>query len=298
MVNNNKVYIHLGLHKTGSTFFQKKFYPMYSEFNYKHLRDASTLSEFNQYILRENALTFSLEHAKTLFYKHLSPNETEQGILTLCEEQFSGFPLQDALNRKMIFDRLLAFFPNANFVIVLRNQKDFVKSMYAEYLKKGGTATLKNFLTRKDSTLNFSRGSYLKYFDYYNCIKNRVTEKKVKVLYYEDLNYNPELFFNELNSFFNLNLSISESILNAKENVSFKSEFFNSVRFYNIIGKTPYGKDHLIPTRFKNKIIKMHRSFSKKNTELDEQYINQFLDSFEFKNNLLPQYDRVNKYGY
>jgi len=202
MVENSNVYIHLGLHKTGSTFFQKTLYPSYPEFNYKPLRNKNVLADFNQYMLRENALTFDLDYAHTLFYKHLDNKTAENGILTLCEEQFSGFPLQDATNRKLMFDRLHAFFPNANYILVLRNQKDFVTSMYAEYLKKGGTASLKDFLSRKDSTLNFSRASYLKYFDYYSYLCEHIPKHKLKVLYYEELKHDSQSFFNDLCAFF------------------------------------------------------------------------------------------------
>src|SRR5690606_36023347 len=206
MVTNSKIFIHLGLHKTGTTFFQKSFYPFHPEFNYKHLRDKEVLADFNQYILRENELFYDIKEAKALFYKNLDEHKINEGVLTLCEEQFSGFPLQDAYNRKIIFDRLNAFFPNANYILVLRNQKDFVKSMYAEYLKKGGTASLKEFLSRKDSQINFAKGSYLQYVTYYEYIKSKILESKIKILYYEDLKHQPALFYKSLLDFFKLDL--------------------------------------------------------------------------------------------
>src|SRR5690606_3313123 len=117
----------------------KSFYPSHPQFNYKHLRSPDVLAEFNQYILRENELIYEINEAIRLFNQNISKKTVGNGILTLCEEQFSGFPLQNAFNRKLIFDRLNSLFPNAKYILVLRNQNDFVKSMYAEYLKKGGT---------------------------------------------------------------------------------------------------------------------------------------------------------------
>lgn len=297
MVNNEKVYIHLGLHKTGTTFFQKSFYPSHPQFNYKHLRSKEILADFNQFILRENELTFNLDMAASLFYQNFSKKEANEGILTFCEEQYSGFPLQDAYNRKIIFDRLNAFFPKANYILVLRNQQDFVKSMYAEYLKKGGSASLNDFLRRKDTQLNFARGSYLRYFTYYNYIKNQVSEDRIKVLYYEDLKYQPTLFYENLLDFFKLDLKIDQDILKVKKNVSFNEKKFEAIRFYNRIGKTAYGKDNLISERFKKYIVATYQTL-KRNTLNEDEIIVNFVKSLKLDNYKLPEYERIKKYNY
>ncbi len=298
MVNNKDVYIHLGLHKTGTTFFQKIFYPSYPEFNYKHLRAKEVLADFNQYILRENELTFNFDKAASLFYQNLSKKETIERIFTLCEEQYSGFPLQDAYNRKIIFDRLNTFFPNANYILVLRNQKDFIRSMYAEYLKKGGTASLLDFLKRKDSQLNFARGGYLRYFTYYDYIRNKVPEERIKVLYYEDLKYQPALFYKNLLDFFKLDLKIDLELIKNKKNVSFSNKKFEAVRFYNRIGKTSYGRDHLISRRFRKYIIDTYQTIVRKSLDEEEKIINDFVKFLELDNSELPDYHRIKKYNY
>ena len=149
MIANNNIYIHLGLHKTASTFFQKSFYPSYQVFNYKPLREKKDLAEFNQYILRENEISFSIERALELFVKNFTLEEINNKRITLCEEQFSGFPLQDAYNRTIVFNRLHQLFPNAKYLFVVRNQKDFIKSMYAEYLKKRWNRKFKFILINK-----------------------------------------------------------------------------------------------------------------------------------------------------
>lgn len=297
MVNNKKVYIHLGLHKTGTTYFQKSFYPSHPQFNYKHLRAKEVLADFNQFILRENELTFNLDKATSLFYQNLSKKEANEGILTLCEEQYSGFPLQDSYNRKIIFDRLNAFFPKANYILVLRNQRSFVKSMYAEYLKKGGTASLNNFLMRKDSQLNFARGSYLRYFTYYSYIKSQVSEDRIKVLYYEDLKYQPSLFYKNLLDFFKLDFKIDQETINDKKNISFKEKKFEAVRFYNRIGKTPYGKDNLISSRFKKYILATYQTLMR-NALNEDEIIVKFVKSLDLDNSKLPEYHRIRKYNY
>lgn len=297
MIDNENIFIHLGLHKTATTFFQKSFYPSHPEFNYKHLRDKAVLAEFNQYLLRENELSYDINKAKTLFFKNIDTNDVISGILTLCEEQYSGFPLQNAYNRKIIFDRLHAFFPNANYILVLRNQKEFIKSMYAEYLKKGGTANLQNFLTRNDSQISFAKGSYLQYGAYYSYIKNNIPTNKIKILYFEDLKNQPTLFYKNLLEFFKMDIKINHALVNKKINISHSSRSFESQRFFNKIGKTPYGKDHLISNRYKDIIMKIHQLFF--GSYLNEvETISHYINSMKFDNSQLPEYERIKNYGY
>lgn len=298
MIKNNRIYIHLGLHKTGTTFFQKSLYPSYKEFNYKSLRDPDVLAEFNQYILRENELTYCLDTAEDLFFKNLDLEKADKEILTLCEEQFSGLPLQDAINRKLLFDRLNALFPNANYILVVRNQKDWIKSMYAQYLKKGGTATLDSFLSRKDTSLNFSRGAYIQYYEYYRYIIQQTKLNRVQLLYYEDLIYDPKLFFQQLLTFFKLQIPIDVENLNDKRNVSSRTSVHEAIRFYNIIAKTSSNPDHLIPSRFKNLVLKTYPKLGKRRVSIDDEVIEIFIKRLQLDNSALPDYNRIRNYGY
>jgi hypothetical protein len=297
MIDNKAIYIHLGLHKTASTFFQKEFYPKHEEFNYLHLRDKEALAKFNQYILRENDLFFSKETAKDLFIQNINQEQLENSSkITLCEEQFSGFPLFDAYNRKTIFDRLNSVFPNAKFVLVLRNQKDFILSMYAEYLKKGGQETFKHFLSANKTHLNFSKGSYLQYYTYYEYICSIVGNENIKIFYYEDMKKDPLIFFKTLSAYFGLSSPINFDLLRKKENTSFPINDYETERFLNRLCKTPYSPNHF----FKRKHLKFfHPIISLITKKIDHNKIVQaYIDKMNFKNELLPEYYRIKKYGY
>lgn len=297
MIDNTEFYIHLGLHKTASTFFQKKLYPSYRDFNYLHLRDKSSLSAFNQYVLRENDLFFSTKVAKKLFFRSLDKNELSKfKKITLCEEQFSGFPLHDAYNRKIIFDRLHKLFPKAKYILVLRNQKDFILSMYAEYLKKGGQESIENFLSVKKTNLNFSRGSYLQYYSYIKYIVSIVGGANIKVLYYEDMKSEPSSFFQSLLSFFNINIKIDLELIRQKENISFSIRDYEIVRFYNRFCKSTYSPNHFF-NRKHLKFITPLVSYMKKDKDF-QKVVDSYIKKLNFNNENLPEYSRIKKYGY
>ena len=296
MIDNKEVYIHLGLHKTASTFFQKKVYPIYKEFNYLHLRDKNTLAEFNQYVLRENDLFFSKEIAKNLFYKNTNTKQFASNRITLCEEQFSGFPLFDAYNRKSIFDRLNSIFPNAKYILVLRNQRDFILSMYGEYLKKGGQETLSDFLSVNKTHLNFSKGSYLQYYSYYKYIISKVGKDNIEIFYYEDMKSDPRAFFNTLQNYFNLSFDIKFDLIKQKENVSFSTKEYEVERFFNRFCKSPYSPNHFFK-RKSFKYLKPLINYIIKNEDF-QKTIDDYLKSKNFNNEFLPEYSRIKKYGY
>jgi hypothetical protein len=297
MIDQIPVYIHLGLHKTASTFFQRKFYPNHHEFNYLHLRDKNTLGAFNQYVLRENDLFFKEEKAIEFFYQNLDQEKLyNEKRITLCEEQFSGFPLLDAYNRKRIFDRLHLIFPKAKYILVLRNQRDFIISMYAEYLKKGGQESFTNFLSVSNTHLNFSRGTYLHYYKYYDYISSVVGINNIQILYYEDLIDTPKYFFEIILNYFEVDFDIDLSILNRKENVSFSSSEYEKVRFLNRFCKTPYSPNHLL-NRKKIKILNAIIPFFLEK-EKYELVVDDYINKINFSNELLPEYNRIKKYGY
>jgi len=197
---------------------------------------------------------------------------------------------------KVFLDRLNKIFPNAKYILVLRNQKDFILSMYAEYLKKGGQETIENFLSAKKTNLNFSRGSYLHYNSYYDYIISKVGKDNIKIFYYEVMKRDPHVFFKTLLSYFNLSFDIDLDVMNQKENVSFSTKDYEVVRFFNKFCKSSYSPNHFVNRKhlqyFKSLIHYMVRNKS------FEKVIDNFLKTKNFNNKLLPEYTRIKKYGY
>ena len=94
-----------------------------------------------------------------------------------------------------------------------------------------------------------------------------------------------------------LNLDIRDFNMDNKNNVSVNDAYFEAVRFYNRIGRTSYNPDHLISSRYKSRIVKTAGLFLKKNPDFDI-LINNYINTIDFQNNLLPDYERVRRFGY
>jgi hypothetical protein len=126
-----EIYIHIGLHKTASTFLQEKVFPHIPGIHYvkrslvrKPLLDIVFLNESR---IRPDALRADiLAHCR-------------EGRNLISDEDLSGSPLYGYINRRAILEKLGMVFPGAKVIITLRNQKDILLSIYKHYLKNGGT---------------------------------------------------------------------------------------------------------------------------------------------------------------
>ncbi|MQM38856.1 hypothetical protein KBTX_02877 [wastewater metagenome] len=137
MTPSTESIIHAGYHKTATTWFQKRFYPLVSSHRYiprDHVQEA---------LLKPHAFNFSPEHARTA----LELDGT--GPVILCEEELSGsFETaghQGAMSKE-IADRLTRVLPRARIVLFIRHQVDMIASAYAQYIKGGGTLAPEQFL--------------------------------------------------------------------------------------------------------------------------------------------------------
>ena len=130
-MNNKNIIIHIGLHKTGTTYLQYNFFPRLEKVLYAH--------------------------GNSFFVPWRDQVETDNCHMLLSYEGFSG----TAWNMNGIkgiendhtwiksFEtnviNLKRFFPTAVILVFFRKQGDLLLSMYKQYLHEGGTLPLKEF---------------------------------------------------------------------------------------------------------------------------------------------------------
>lgn len=167
-----KTIIHVGLHKTATTFLQENVWPTIRGYTYLSRPYTQHNSAFNQ-----------LQYAdETLYKKDLVLKELEHikaNHLLISDESFSGKPEYFSyLNRTIIAKRLKELFPEAEIILFLRDQKDILLSHYNSYIKMPyGIKTIDNFLYKPSRNYHYS--DYQKYPDQYD----------IKSLYYNTNDY-------------------------------------------------------------------------------------------------------------
>lgn len=208
--------IHIGYHKTGTTFFQKNFYPMVRNADYIDRRI------IQKDLLAKRPFYFSADK----FVEKIKTISTNRFII--CDEDISGNIFSGGLYgcfSKEMGMRLHTSFPHAHIIIFIRNQVSMIASIYAFYVKGGGTERINHFLFSGES--NYVSPSFsFAHFDYKSLVgfyQNLFGKDNVHVFCYEDFAQDNYLFLKKYAAHFNLDIAIEKvelSIVNTGINDS------------------------------------------------------------------------------
>lgn len=132
-MNNKRLIIHIGLHKTGTTYLQYNLFPDMKDVMYIHGNQF-----FRQWSLQANE-----EYSNFLLsYEGFSGLAWEQNALMNRRPNSAGGWLKSF---KQNIQNLKNAFPNAIIVCVFRKPGDLLISMYKQYIHEGGILDLPDF---------------------------------------------------------------------------------------------------------------------------------------------------------
>lgn len=190
--------IHIGYHKTATTWFQDEFYPHSTSHAY-HSRNAVKAA-----LITPHALAFDPKIARQTF------QSSGGRPPLLCEEGLSGYLHNGGLAgfmSKCMADRLAATFPDAHVIIALRSQPQIIAATYQQYVRGGGTYSARRYLFPE----KFNRGAFaesykvprfaLNHFEYDRLIAYYDTlfgRDNVHVFLYEDFRADRDTVLNAL----------------------------------------------------------------------------------------------------
>lgn len=192
------ILFHIGYHKTGSSFLQRT---LFDDGDVGFVRLGGERRLINRHLIATNSF-------------HELPSETVERIeseaaaaaasgktLVVSHERLSGYPASGGYDSRLIADRLHGAFPHARVLIVVREQKSFIRSMYSQYLTDGGDLSLRNFLNPPEPHLNRIPGwdfSFLAYDRLIGHYRNLFGPERVLVLPFELLTREPERFVGDI----------------------------------------------------------------------------------------------------
>ena len=186
--------VHIGYHKTATTWFQERFYP--------HVISHRFVSPqlVRESLLNPHAFGFDPEVAREAL------NAADKRPPILCDENLSGGfrtgGMMGALSKE-VAERIYRVLPDAQVVLFIRHQVDMAAAIYAQYLKKGGTYGPRRYLfpARHDIEARrrpFKRPlfsfDYLYYRELVRHYQGLFGADNVCVFTYEDFRHEPEAF--------------------------------------------------------------------------------------------------------
>lgn len=143
--------IHVGLHKTATTFLQREVFPQLSDISLVTRPYTQHNHAFNQMQYADESL-YDAEKVS----KELEKISSDGRRLLLSDESFSGKPVTfNYINRSIIASRLKKLLPQSTIILFIRGQVDIIYSHYNQYVKTGGTKHINNFVWRSKEEISF-----------------------------------------------------------------------------------------------------------------------------------------------
>ena len=195
------VVFHIGLHKTASGTLQRQFFPACKNVNTLTTSQDETRA-FIRAITKTDPAYFDGHQAAEL----LSPVMRDNQVNLISNESISGPPYAGVVERELdhrsaILENVRNTFPDSRIVIVLRRQDALARSMYRQYVKRGGTARISTFygFDMDDGVGMFSRNRF-RYLPYIQLL-NKLFPERVLVLLFEEFVKDKPAFLRRLCEF-------------------------------------------------------------------------------------------------
>lgn len=218
--------LHIGYHKTGSSWLQQAVLPQ--------ARNVSLVSraDVRRSILIPSPVAFDPAEARRDLL------EGRRGRVVVSEEELSGNLHTGGLHgafSEEIAKRLHASFPDARVVVFIRDQRTMIASAYKQYIKSGGTRRIRRFLAPARSphkTPNFAL-DFLAYDHLVSQYESLFGAESVNVYPYERIAAQPRELVSQLVE--DLGLDVDPGALStAPVNRSYRSRTLLALRFLNL----------------------------------------------------------------
>ena len=309
-------YLHIGLHKTGSTFIQKKILEKISSENHHIITPSCKINEKILDFIRTKDLNLK-NNIQEYFEKIKKPK-----IIYSCEALF-GYMMNGYKDASLRFEILEELFRNPKYIIFYREPSEIIYSCYFQGLR--GLYLYENFVEYSTKEIkflhneipkNFSQGTNYKLFDYNELLKDYLAVKD-RVLF---VNYNDFYFkdrkksLHTIENFLGLKLNIKINF-KKKSNPSQKKliyfifynkyilfkvfkiiilNFFLTLSKFKILKKLNFR--HIIAESIVLVIVLFNLFFKIFNSKKLEEYEKKILDHKEFiKSNQMKNYEKFKK---
>jgi hypothetical protein len=196
------VLIHIGYHKTATSWLQGYLFkhpdsPMRTVGKSK--ADAPARA-----IIRTRPLEFDAAAVRALFEPKLQ-KITDAGLLpVVSNERLSGHPSSGGYDSKEIADRLAAVFPEGRVLIVIREQRSVIQSVYKQYVLAGGPGSFQQFVEVPVDQADRIPGFDFRFYEYHHLLRHyreRFGAESVLVLPFDSFVRDPAAFVKAIGRF-------------------------------------------------------------------------------------------------
>ncbi|MEM8807732.1 MAG: hypothetical protein AAGF01_17065 [Cyanobacteria bacterium P01_G01_bin.38] len=310
-MSQKQILIHIGYHKTGSTFLQDLVFSS-EEYGFSSPWD---VKEYFENIISVNPFAYRSSQTRSFFIAKIESAWTRSLVPVLSCEALSGDPWKrgcnSGFNNKLAADRLAEAFPEGRILIVIRAQASMIFSLYRHSIRSFWSMSIEDYLEQSggDKGLHYFdplfRLEYLEYnwlIEYYQKLFG---QENVLVLPYEGLKLRNSDFLEKLENFTNTHLprSLNQTTVNqgysglsvalkrwtnklsptcAQPNETRYQKFNNSV-FYQINKITPKWIGEIFDRRLRNSIESQIKGRYKESNRITAQLTGLDLQAYGYE---------------
>ena len=139
-----QLYIHVGAHKTATTFLQWDYFPFLEELDYGYSSSPNEAYEIIARTIQAHDLTFDAECARARLLNFMNGSAKEK--ILVSREGLFGDLYHSYFDNPGIAERIARLYPEARIIIVVRRQDTWLRSAYSQSLKGGNFNSLERFL--------------------------------------------------------------------------------------------------------------------------------------------------------
>ncbi|HEX5449232.1 MAG TPA: sulfotransferase [Gaiellaceae bacterium] len=138
-------------------------------------------------------------------FAELLADPVRQGLVpTISWERLAGHPFSGGWDAKLIAERLAEVFPDGRVLIVAREQRRMIASVYKQYVHAGGPCSVRDFLRPRTSSSRRVPPFELRYFEYEHLLEHYqglFGPERVLALTLEQLAEDARAFVRQIGSF-------------------------------------------------------------------------------------------------
>lgn len=195
---NHPVLLHIGYHKTGTTWLQQFLFG-HPDSGFEWI---GRPWEARKQIVAPHALAYDPVATRTLYEPTIARAAAAGKVPVFTDERFSGNPHSGGYDSKEIAARLAATFPDGRVLIVVRRQQDMLYSTYDQYVNAGGACSLRDYLDRRTRySMPMFRLEHLQYHRLIDLYQRTFGRDRVLVLTYEQFKDDGRCFARRITEF-------------------------------------------------------------------------------------------------
>lgn len=158
-------------------------------------------------------LTFDPGQVHAFLGEHVPPSQTGGPIPVITSEALSGNMFCGGYNSKELANRLREVFPESRILVIVREQKSMIRSLYSSFVSWGMPHSIERLLEPVDARrIPQYNAVYLQYDRLITYYRNLFGEQNVLILCYEQFKEDPKRFLGAIRDFSD-NKALTEALI-------------------------------------------------------------------------------------